>query len=188
MKRKLIVATFALPLLLMSMASCDPFGSNRNRVRPSTESPAQVDGWAPVYASGTDVTLIKSMEPRSIDKGGKIYIKGDTLYQVEAGKGIHVILIKQPQSPQKVAFINVTGAQELAIKNNMLYTNNLNDLVVIDISRTDSVKLVDRVSSVFHMVDANYPPGSGYYECVDSKKGIIVGWEQKTLSYPKCSK
>lgn len=177
---------WVLPVLIISLASCDPFG-NRHRTEPEPEPvPAEVDGWAPVYSNGSDITVIKSMPPQNIDKGGKIYIKGDTLYQVESGKGIHVILIKQPSNPQKLAFISVTGAQEMAIKNNMLYTNNLNDLVVIDISKTDSAKLVDRVSSVFHMVDATRPPGTGYYECVDKSKGTVVGWEQKLLKYPKC--
>jgi hypothetical protein len=189
MKQKLFtIVIFAS--MLVSLASCDPFGSNNRRTtQPTQQPPAEVDGWAPVYSSsGTDITTIKSLPPQNIDKGGKIYIKGDTLYEVEAGKGIHVILIKQPQNPQKLAFISVTGAQELAIKNNMLYTNNMNDLVVIDISKIDSVKTIDRVTSIFHLVDPYYPPGTGYYECIDSKKGTVVGWEQKVLAYPKCRK
>ncbi len=173
---------------ITALASCDPFGYNRKK-RPVEEYPAEVDGWAPVYnTTGNDITAIKALPPQNIDKGGKIYVKGDTLYEVEAGKGIHVIYIKQPQSPQKLAFISVTGAQELAVKNNMLYTNNLNDLVVLDISRVDTIKVIDRISSVFHMVDPNYPPGTGYYECVDYKKGTVIGWEQKVLNYPKCRK
>jgi hypothetical protein len=190
MKQRLLAAGL-LAAMLTSLASCDPFGYNNRRrpTEPVEESPKEVDGWAPVYkTAGTDVNAIVSMPPQNIDKGGKIYIKGDTLYQVEAGKGIHVILIKQPQSPQKVGFISVIGAQELAIKNNMLYTNNLNDLVVLDITNVNDVKLVDRVTSIFHMVDQYYPPGTGWYECIDSKKGTVVGWEQKVLNYPNCRK
>ena len=172
-----------LPVLALSLASCDP---KRRTVEPRETWPVEIDGWAPVYNTTGDYATVKSMPPQNIVNGGKIYIKGDTLYQVESGKGIHVIIIKQPANPQKVAFISVTGAQELAVKNSMMYTNNLNDLVVLDISQTDSIKVVDRISNVFNMVDSTRPPGTGYYECVDYKKGQVVGWEQKLLSYPKC--
>jgi len=172
-----------LPVLALSLASCDP---KRRSVEPRETYPAEIDGWAPVYNTTGDYTTIKSTAPQNIVNGGKIYVKGDTLYQVESGKGIHVILIKQPANPQKVAFISVTGAQELAVKNSTLYTNNLNDLVVLDISQTDSIKVLDRITNVFNMVDSTRPPGTGYYECVDYKKGKVVGWEQKLLKYPKC--
>jgi hypothetical protein len=182
MKRTPRIA-WLMPVLALSLAACYP----REPIEPRPEPvPEEIDGWAPVYNTTGDYTTVKSMAPQNIVNGGKIYVKGDTLYQVEAGKGIHVILIKQPANPQKVAFISVVGAQELAVKNSMLYTNNLNDLVVLDISQTDSVKLVDRISNVFNMVDSLRPPGTGYYECVDYKKGKVVGWEQKLLKYPKC--
>lgn len=180
------VAWVLLPVLLLVLASCDPFGRHGRDPEPVPESPKEVDGWAPVYNKDEANKQIKSMEPRTIDKGGKIYVKGDTLYQVESGKGIHVIVLKQPSNPQKVAFINVLGAQEIAIKDNMMYVNNMNDLVVLDITDVRAVKIADRITSVFHLVDPAHPPGTGYYECVDASKGEVVGWEQKTLSYPKC--
>lgn len=185
MKRTPPKAWLLLPVLLVSLTACDPFGTRRSS-EPKPEPPKEVDGWAPVYNKDEANKQVRSMEPRNIDKGGKIYIKGDTLYQVESGRGIHVIVIKQPSNPQKVAFINVLGAQEMAIKNNMMYVNNLNDLVVLDISNVRDVKVADRITSVFHLVDGNVPPGTGYYECIDASKGEVVGWEQKTLSYPEC--
>ncbi|MBS1772619.1 MAG: hypothetical protein JST82_07155 [Bacteroidetes bacterium] len=187
MKRQYFIAGL---LAVLALASCDPFGYNKKKTNPQPvkQPPAEVDGWAPVYNTDPANAEIKSMPPRNIDKGGKIYVKGDTLYEVEAGKGIHVILINQPQNPQKIAFINVLGAQEVAIKNNVLYTNNINDLVALDITNTSDVKTIDRISNVFHLVDVNYPPGTGYFECVDKSKGTVVGWETKTLNYPKCSR
>ncbi|MBN9483181.1 MAG: hypothetical protein BGO70_00815 [Bacteroidetes bacterium 43-93] len=181
----LLFCTLLLGTIILS--SCDPY-RKRHHVDPKPNPPAEVDGWAPVYNKDSSAAIIKSSDPRTIDKGGKIYIKGDTLYQVEVGKGIHVIDVKQPANPQKLAFINVLGAQEMAIKDNVMYTNNLNDLVVLDISNVKDIKLLDRISSVFHMVDQNFPPGTGYYECVDRSKGTVVGWEQKTLNYPQCSR
>ncbi len=188
MKRTLVYSC-VLIATCMSLSSCDPFGTNnRRRNQPEPSAPAEVQGWAPIYNKDSTAAQIKSLDPRSIEQEGKIYVKGDTMYQVEVGKGIHVIDIKQPANPQKIAFINVLGAQEMAVKNNVMYANNLNDLVVLDISNAKDVKVLDRISNVFHMVDPNAPAGTGYYECADASKGTVVGWEQKTLKYPQCRK
>lgn len=176
-----------LAFVLVSFSSCDPLGIfGGPEPEPEPTPPAKVEGWAPIYNTDQLATVISAEQPRLIDKGGKIYVKGDTLFQIETGKGIHVMYIKQPDNPQKIKFISVLGAQEMAIKDNTLYTNNVNDLVVIDISNINNIQLIDRISNVFHIVDQNFPPGSGYYECPVSSKGTVVGWEQKTLNYPQC--
>lgn len=174
-----------VPFLLLA-ASCDPFGTNnRNNPEPS---PAETEGYAPVYAKADDANIIGSMEARNIDKGGKIYVKGHMLYQVEVGKGIHVINIQDGNNPQKVKFIQVTGAQEMAIMDNNLYTNHINDLVVLNIADINNVQVIDRVTGMFHLVDPMYPPAAGWHECIDAKKGVVVGWELKTLYNPVCRK
>lgn len=170
----------ALPVLLLLATSC-----NRENAGPT---PAKTDGWVPVYSSDQEATAIASTTPKAIEKGGKIYTKGSLLFQVEAGKGVHVIDISQPASPQKLGFITVRGAQEMAVMNNYMYVNNLNDLVVVDIGTVSSVKEVGRMKSVFHMVDQQYPPEAGWFECIDATKGTVVGWEQKTIEHPKCQR
>lgn len=172
------------PLLL---SSCDPFGfRDNNAIINPPDPPEEVDGYAPIYGDKSKLKLIRSTDPKPIEDGGKIYIKGTTFYQVETGKGIHVLDITDAANPKKLYFIEVMGAQEVSIKNNSLYTNNLNDLVTIDISNPADVKEVDRIPEVFDLVDPSVPPGSGYYECVDPEKGDVVGWELKVLHYPKC--
>lgn len=175
-----------LPLLL---SSCDPFGfKDNNALIVAPDPPEKVDGYAPIYGDKAKIKEIKSTDPVPIEDGGKIYVKGNIFYQVETGKGIHVLDITDPANPQKLYFIEVMGAQEISIKNNTLYTNNLNDLVTIDISNPADVKLVDRIPNVFNLVDPATPPGTGYYECVDASKGDVIGWELKELHYPKCSR
>ena len=173
-----------LPFLLLA-ASCDPFNSNRIEPEPS---PAEVEGWVPVYASAEDVGTIASKDAKPIENGGKIYVKGNTLYQVEVGKGIHVIDIQNPNNPHTIKFIQVIGAQEMAIMGDNLYTNHINDLVVLNISDINNVQVVDKVSGMFHLVDASLPPSVGYFECVDASKGVVVGWKLETLYYPVCRK
>lgn len=184
-KQKRGLMLLALPMLLAT-ASCDPFGTN-TRTRPQP-SPAETEGWAPVYTSKDAAATIASQDARNIEKGGKIYVKGNTLYQVEVGKGIHVINIEDGNNPQKIKFIQVSGAQEIAIMDNNLYTNHVNDLVVLNIADINDVKVIDRVSGMFHLVDKSLPPSVGYFECVDASKGEVVGWELKTLYNPVCRK
>lgn len=169
-----------------AIASCDPMGNNNRRT--VSPPPEETEGYAPVYAPKDEISKIAAVEPRAIEKGGKIYVRGHILYQVEAGKGIHVIDIQDGNNPKKIKFIQVTGAQEMAIMDNNLYTNNINDLVVLNIADINNVQVVDRVAGMFHLVDPTLPPATGYFECVDAKKGEVVGWELKTLYKPICMK
>lgn len=147
--------------------------------------PASVDGWAPIYASSDSIKKIESVDARSITNGGKIYIKDDILYQVENGQGIHVIDYSNPSTPRKLRFIRCYGAQELSIMNNYLYTNNINDLVVLNIADVNNVQLASRKENLLRMVEET-PPAEGYFECPDHTKGVIIGWQQKIINNPRC--
>lgn len=171
---KHIIYLFTAGLLLL--ASCN----NKQH------APAEIIGYAPIYQQDSSIGTIKSTEPQPIVLGGKIYTRDHYLYQVETGKGIHVLDIQDPANPLKVAFIQIPGAQELSIKGNMLYANNYNDLVVIDIEHVHEARLVKRVAEVFHIINTSVPPEAGYFECVDPNKGPVAGWEKKMLYAPKC--
>jgi hypothetical protein len=158
-------------------AGCKPYDPDQNI------PPKQVEGWAPIYASSS---AIKTVDAQKIDKGGKIYSKGNLLYQIETGKGIHVIDISEPKQPQKLKFIEVNGCQDMAILGNVLYANSVNDLVTIDISDINKIEVTDQKENVFHLVNKNRPPARGWFECIDPSKGEVIGWELKTLYTPKC--
>lgn len=172
----------------MVFIACTPNFKNNNALAVAPDPPEKIDGYAPVYGDKAQLSEIKTLDPMPIEDGGKIYVKGNLFYQVETGKGIHVMDISNPSNPQKLHFIQVVGAQELSIKNNTLYTNNLNDLVSLDISDLSNVKELDRIPNMFNLVDPSVPPGTGYYECIDPAKGDVIGWEIKVLHYPKCSR
>jgi hypothetical protein len=147
------------------------------------ETPAEVEGWAPIYAQPT---AVKSVEARTTERAGKIYVKGTTLYQVETGKGIHAIDISTPSAPRKTRFIEIGGCTELSIQGSLLYTNSLNDLVVVNIANLSEATEVGRVKDAFHLNNSR-PPGSGWSECIDGSKGTVIAWERKTLYQPKCT-
>lgn len=146
----------------------------------------EVMGWAPVYATLDDVTVRNEPTLPPIENAGKIYIRGDYFYQVENGKGIHVVDVSNKETPVQYAFIRVAGAQELSIKGDNLYVNSFNDLVVINIADVKNCREVYRMKNTFHMFNATQPPQSGYFECVDESKGTVISWQQKMLQNPKC--
>lgn len=153
----------------------------------SDSPPPTLTGYAPVYASATDLTAINVAAPRATTRPGKIYAYGAYAFQVEQGTGIHIIDNHNPRQAQKIGFLNVPLASELAIKAGNLYTNNGSDLVVFDISNVAAPKLVNRVTDAFPIVNQEYPPVPGvYFECVDAAKGVVIGWEQRELTNPKC--
>jgi hypothetical protein len=150
------------------------------------DTPKEVMGYAPIYQSDSSIAEIRSDDPQPILEGGKIYVRNKELYQVEKGIGIHVLDITDPAHPVKKAFIHIAGAQEISIKENLLYANNYNDLVVINISDIKHVQLVNRMKDVFHITGGNVPPEKGYFECVDASRGSVIGWQKKNLYSPKC--
>ena len=172
-----------LPLcMLVLLASCDPYPSSQYGENP----PETAQGFAPIYDSLGTAKQIRADSARTTVQGGKIYVKGKMLFQVETGKGIHVISISDAASPRKLKFLQVLGCQEIAIKDNLLYTNNLNDLVVVDIMDINNPKLKDRMTNTFHLVDVSYPHSGTWFECPDASKGAVIGWQMKTLHYPQC--
>ncbi len=149
----------------------------------------EVLGYAPVYGSPTDLKDIKSETPKPIVNAGKIYQYQQYTFQIENGEGIHVINSSDPSSPQKVSFIKVKGCSEISIKNNILYTDNVRDLVAININDLNAVSVVSRLEQVFPGVDQEYPPVSGiFFECVDPAKGYVISWTQKMLNNPRCKR
>lgn len=162
----------ALSLLLLAL-SC------------KKEDSKEVMGYAPIYGNEAELNTISLTEPRAIESGGKIYVSGNSLFQVESGQGIHVIDIANRTSPVKKAFIKVAGSQEVAVKNGLIYTNHLNDLVILEMNGT-TVNTVKRLPAFKNMNNLSVPPERGAFECPDKTKGTIIGWQKKMLRNPKC--
>ncbi len=136
----------------------------------------------PVYMSYDEFrgSFLKS-EPVEISQPGKIYFKDGYLFVNEYGEGIHVIDNSDPSNPQKEAFYEIPGNIDMAIRGNILYADSYIDLLAIDISDIDNPEEVERLENVFPEA---VPEGeTGYaYARVDSKKGVVVGWEVKTVT------
>ncbi|RZM18549.1 MAG: hypothetical protein EOO88_40420, partial [Pedobacter sp.] len=155
----------------------------------------KVPGWKPVYEADTiNHKLTFFPTPKAMAKPGKIYVKGNIIYQNDIGSGIHIIDNSDPLHAHTVAFMKLPGNTDIAIKGNYIYANNFDDLVVIDINDASAPVEVHRLK---HSFSANnfanpyvwqVPPEPGYYECpayyTDS---TIVRWTLDSV-YNMCYK
>ncbi|MCB9283748.1 MAG: hypothetical protein H6563_06695 [Lewinellaceae bacterium] len=145
----------------------------------------EVEGLRPIYSQ--DWKDIQSLEARPVHNLGKIYYKDSTIYVTESGWGIHVIDNSDPYHPERIKFIQIPGCKDVAIKGNILYADNVTDLVAIDISNLDNIVLLKRIEGLYPEVDQLAPEAyEGYFECVDPTKGAVVGWETALLDNPQC--
>lgn len=169
-------------LFLVALAGCTPrtdFG----------DPPQSIMGYAPVYASTAAYQNIELQAPKATVLAGKIYAYGSYIFQAEQNEGVHIITEGQSKTAHKIAFLKVPFCSEIAVKANYLYVNNLNDLLVFDISNVAAPQLVRRLPDAFPHVNQQYPNVSNtFFECPDSKKGTIIRWEQKTLNKPQCQR
>lgn len=170
-----------LALLLFSTLGCEVLSTSE------IDPPGIVEGVKPIYASSENWDLISSKEPQPIGDLGKIYYKFPYIFVNERNKGIHVLDNTTPENPLPIRFIEVIGSEDIAIKGNFLYADNITDLVTIDISDLENISVTSRVKDLYSESKKDYPDGySGFFECVDPTKGIIVGWKNATLDNPAC--
>ncbi len=147
----------------------------------------EVLGYAPLYGNETEMKTISLTTAQPLENGGKIYVFNNMLYQVEAGKGIHITDISNPENPVKKGFLKVSGAQELAIKDNLIFTNNMRDLVIVKVEN-NTATTVRRLQDSFKVLfTAARPPERGKFECPDPLKGNVIGWQKRMIVNPACT-
>ncbi|MBC7868070.1 MAG: hypothetical protein H7X88_11110 [Gloeobacteraceae cyanobacterium ES-bin-316] len=165
--------------LITGFCSCDK----------DAEKPGLVDAYVPVYGDKGELKNIIQQTPQPIIHGGKIATLGNYLYQVEEGEGIHIINIANPSQPQKISFIKIPLCNEVTLRGNFLYTNNVNDLLVLNISNISNISVASRTENAFPSQQAQYPPQTGvYFECADNSKGLVLRWELKKVNNPTCKR
>jgi hypothetical protein len=136
----------------------------------------------PIYLSYEDFrNAIKTEPPQKIENPGKIYFYNNFLFINEYLRGIHVIDNSDPSSPQKQSFISIPGNVDIAIKNDILFADSYIDLISLDISDLENIKVIGRNKNIFPYV---LPPYNEDYRVdeVDFEKGIVVDWELKKIT------
>jgi len=143
MKKRFNLLVPFLLVVLLSFSGCFSFSDSCKHevtyIKP-----------VPVYKSLDEIrTPISVSEARTMENIGKIYYYNDYLLINEIRQGIHIIDNSDPRSPQKIAFINIQGNIDLAVKQNILYADSYIDLLAIDISNIENPTLVSRMENIF---------------------------------------
>jgi hypothetical protein len=137
----------------------------------------------PVYMDRHEFkNAVKVTGSEEISEPGKIYFKDNFIFINEALKGIHVIDNSNPVAPVFVAFIEIPGNMDMAIKDSILFADSFIDLVALDISDIHNIHEVGRVDSIFPytlppLAEQNQLP----FGTIDANKGIVVSWETKEV-------
>jgi len=145
--------------------------------------------YRPIYVAKDVAQKIAFESPREVETQGKIYIKDQWIFIGDVNKGIHIIDNTNPENPQKIGFLRIYGNHDISIKGNTLYADNFSDLIAIDISNMQEPTITKRISGVYTLQASNYPPNvpyGTYFECIDSEKGYVIGWEEADVVDPKC--
>ena len=134
-----------------------------------------------VYKTAAEVKAnIKNNPSQEIEKPGKIYIQGNYIFLNEIDRGIHVIDNSNPAHPQNIAFIDIPGNMDLAVKDNILYADLYTDLVAIDISNPRQIVVKKFVENVF----PHRYYGNGF--AMDSSKVIAQWVARDTTVFASC--
>ncbi|MEM8583429.1 MAG: hypothetical protein AAGF87_04120 [Bacteroidota bacterium] len=98
------------------------------------------------------------------------YYYQDYLLVIEKNEGLHIIDNQNPANPQFVSFLPVKGAAGLAVYNDVLYINNVTDLLTFDLSTPAQPNMLERVEDVFPA----YSSLTGDYLQTDG--GIVIDY------------
>ena len=150
------------------------------------------DVYAPVYKSLQELrTPVSSGDAQPLEEIGKIYVYKDYIFVNELYKGVHVIDNRDPSNPKAIAFIDIPGNVDIAVRNNFLYADSWIDLVVVDISNPTDVTEIKRVEDVFPNTGPTFLvmdelETASHFEEVDSRQGIVIGWEYAHTEFFYC--
>jgi hypothetical protein len=172
--KKMLFLLCLLPLLAMQ---CNEWGFDTSR------------GMKPIYAPQEDMSLIKVEAPRPLKESSKIYYKDKFIFVIEQGVGVHILDNRDSTKPQNIRFIRIFGCSDIAIKGTTLFADNFTDLVAIDLSKVDTPTVINRIPNLYpnQFGTGKFPENyNGYFECVDSSKGRVIGWKETLLDNPQC--
>ena len=126
----------------------------------------------PVYTTTQEIRDAVSVQPPQAIRGtGKIFTHGSYLFLNQPGDGVHIINNADPTNPQSISFINIPGNYDLAVQGDIMYADSYIDLLAIDISNPEAIRVLHREENVFPQFNS-----FGFYP--DAEKGVVTRWEE----------
>jgi len=141
------------------------FNPNQSRYEPILMTRAEMEASVVIY------------DAQPIESPGKIWIYNDFILLIEKYRGIHILDNSDPEALEVVAFIQVDGCTDLAMKDGIIYANNAVDIIAID-GKTNfgSIEVVSRNRNVLPMVASVEEWNDYYYINQLPSDMIIVRW------------
>ncbi|MFZ1751554.1 MAG: hypothetical protein WAU01_15250 [Saprospiraceae bacterium] len=116
---------------------------------------------------------IEAQAVRPLENPGKMYFYENFLFINEQGKGIHIYDLTDEKNPQKMSFYDIPGNFDIAVKDNILYADNVIDLIALDISNINAPKLVKRIED-YQDRYKNFDPQQYYAYSVKSNETTVL--------------
>lgn len=121
-------------------------------------------------------------EASPVGVASKIYYKDNYIYISESQKGVHIIDNTDPTKPINKRFISIQGCIDVAIKNNVMYADNVVDLIAIDLLEAEKgvMKVLKRVENVFPepLPPDNLTIPDRFTVKNRTPNTFIIGWEK----------
>ncbi len=122
--------------------------------------------WEPHFVKAEEFRgPIQAQPPRDLCANGQLYYYQNFLLIAAPNEGIHIIDNGDPTAPQPVAFLPIPGVQNIAIRNDRLYTNSYVDLLVFDFRTPSAPQLLNRTEDIFMR-----------YGYMDAEQGYLVDY------------
>jgi hypothetical protein len=85
-----------------------------------------------------------------------------------------------------IAFINIAGVHDIAVKGNFLYADNFIDLLVFDISNIRNITLVRTIENAISFTPI-YPPNAEFYDynSIINQDEIVTGYRLEYRDFPQ---
>ncbi len=129
---------------------------------------------------------VKVTSPKNTSSNGKIYVTENLLFYISQEQGIHVFNNLNPLAPQNIAFIELQGVHDIAVKENYLYADNFVDLVVFDLSNINAITHVNTLQNVINFYP-KIPQEAVYYDYMvyPNEGEIITGFVLESKPIPE---
>lgn len=117
---------------------------------------------------------VEVLTARNIEKSGKIYVFEGNLFINEKLEGFHIFNNQNPSNPTNSAFLNVPGATDVSIIDDVLYINQATDLIAVTIDPgTNEATVVKRIINTFPPLRS--PDGLLAFDIPDNS--VVIGWQ-----------
>ena len=159
-------ASIVSTLVLVFLAGC-------NKLPLSKKNTTTYTIYKAIYKPKSEaLSSLNGDAARAMKDVGRIALLGNYIYLNETDKGIHIIDNANPAHPVQIAFLDIPGNQNVAVRGNILYADMYADLLALDISNPKNVILKTRLPNLFQM--RTYVNGNFIND-----DQVVVAWETK---------